>query len=129
MKPDFLTVAEVLALHEIQLHAYGGLDGLRDKGLLESAVAMPQATFGGEFLHLDLFAMAAAYAFHIAENQPFIDGNKRAGLHAALVFLDLNGFAVIDPEGQLYEAMLALSRREMNKDRLAKLLEELSYPR
>jgi death-on-curing protein len=86
MKPDFLTVAEVLALHEIQLHDYGGLDGLRDKGLLESAVAMTQATFGGEFLHPDLFAMAAAYAFHIAENQPFIDGNKRAGLHAALVF-------------------------------------------
>ena len=129
MKPDFLTLAEVLTLHEIQLRAYGGKDGLRDAGLLESAVAMPQATFGGVYLHPDLFAMSAAYAFHIAENQPFLDGNKRAGLHAALVFLDLNDFGAPDPLGRLYEAMLALSRRETNKDGLAKLLQELSKPR
>jgi len=71
----FLTVEEVLVLHEMQIERYGGSRGIRDRGLLESAVAMPQASFGGEYVHATLHEMAAAYAFHIAENQPFIDGN------------------------------------------------------
>jgi death on curing protein len=74
--PDFLTLDDVLWIHEQQLELYGGQAGVRDRRLLESAVGMPQQTFGGEFLHDDLFAMAAAYAFHIAENQPFLDGNN-----------------------------------------------------
>ncbi|HEY3352160.1 MAG TPA: Fic family protein [Polyangia bacterium] len=86
--PDFLSVEEALFLHEEQLARYGGAGGVRDLGLLESAMATPQATFDGRFVHADLFAMAAAYAFHIAQNQPFVDGNKRTGLAAALVFLD-----------------------------------------
>ena len=77
--PDFLSVDEVLCLHEVQLSRYGGGSGLRDPGALESAVAMPRASFEGDLLHSDLFAMAAAYAFHIAQNQPFVDGNKRTG--------------------------------------------------
>jgi death-on-curing protein len=97
--PDFLSVVEVLFLHEEQLARYGGGTGIRDIGLLESAVAQPQATFGSEYLHADLFQMAAAYAFHIAQNQPFVDGNKRTGLVAALVFLDLNGVFAEDTEG------------------------------
>ncbi len=80
----FLTVDEVLELHDLQIQRYGGSSGVRDKGLLESAVAMPQASFGGKYMHEGLFQMAAAYAFHIAENQPFIDGNKRTALAAAL---------------------------------------------
>lgn len=59
--------------------------------------------------------MAAAYAFHIAENQPFVDGNKRTALNAALVFLDLNGFIVHDPEGRLHDAMIAISSRALDK--------------
>lgn len=74
-EPRFLTLEEVFVIHEESLGSYGGLDGIRDKNLLESAVMMPQSSFGGEYLHTDLFEMAAAYAFHIAENQPFLDGN------------------------------------------------------
>lgn len=129
MTPDFLSVAEVLDLHAQQLAAYGGLAGVRDEGLLASAVAQPCATFGGVFLHSDLWAMAAAYAYHIAQNQPFYDGNKRAGLMAALVFLDLNGYRVADPTGRLYEAMLALAERRLDKEGLSELLRELSQPR
>ena len=109
--PVFLDVEDVLLIHEEQLPRYGGSPGIRDRGLLESAVAMPRATVGGDFAHEDLFAMAAAYAFHIAQNQPFVDGNKRTGLLAALVFLDVNGVIVRDPAGNLYDAMIAIANR------------------
>lgn len=83
-EPSFLTLAEVLEIQRVQTERYGGDLALRDRGLLKSALAQPEASFGGDFLHPTLFAMAAAYAFHIAENQPFVDGNKRTGLAAAL---------------------------------------------
>ncbi len=88
--PVLLDIEDVLVIRDEQLGRYGGAAGLRDAALLESAVAMPRATAGGEFVHEDLFAMAAAYAFRIAQNQPFIDGTKRTGLLAGLVFLDLS---------------------------------------
>jgi death-on-curing protein len=118
-------VDDVLLIHEEQLPRYGGSRGIRDRGLLESAVATPRATAGGEFAHEDLFAMAAAYAFHIAQNQPFIDGNKRTGLLAALVFLDLNGMVLNDPAGKLYDAMIAVAERRLDKPGLAALLRDL----
>ena len=126
--PDFLSVADVLLLHEDQLARYGGATGVRDPGALDSGVAMPQATFDAQFVHEGLFAMAAAYAFHIAQNQPFVDGNKRAGLAATLVFLDLNGISIADPEGKLYSAMIDLAERRLYKDGLAALLRELAVP-
>jgi death on curing protein len=89
--PVFLTVDDVLWVHDRQLELFGGQAGLRDAGLLDSAVGMASQTFDGELLHSDLFEQAAAYAFHIAENQPFLDGNKRTALEASLDFLDLNG--------------------------------------
>jgi len=85
-EPLFLTLEEVIAIHDEEVEAFGGTLGIRDLNGLESAVAMPQASFGDQFLHRDIFEMAAAYAFHIAENQPFLDGNKRTGLAAALTF-------------------------------------------
>ena len=121
--PIFLSVEEVLGLHDDQLRLFGGSAGLRDRRVLESAVAVPASTFDGVYLHQDLFHMAAAYAFHIAENQPFMDGNKRTGLNAALVFLDLNGWVVSDPQMRLYDAMLALSARQLDKNGLASLFE------
>ncbi len=124
----FLDVQDVLLIHEEQLARYGGAAGVRDAALLDSAVATPRATFGGEFVHEDLFAMAAAYAFHIAQNQPFTDGNKRTGLLAALVFLDLNDMLVADPSGRLYDAMIAIAERRMDKAGLAALLRELASP-
>jgi death-on-curing protein len=124
--PVFLDVEDVLLIHEEQLAKYGGSAGVRDAGLLESAVAMPRATAGGEFAHEDLIAMAAAYAFHIAQNQPFVDGNKRTGLLAAIVFLDLNGVAIADPEGLLYDAMIAIAQRRLDKTGLTALLNSLA---
>ncbi len=125
-EPEFLTVEDVLQIHDEQLAAYGGIAGIRDQGLLESAVAMPRAAFGEAYLHEDLSHMAAAYAFHIAQNQPFLDGNKRTGLVAALVFLDLNGVTILDPQEKLYDAMIAIAERRMDKDGLAELLRELA---
>lgn len=126
IEPEFLNVEDVLLIHDEQIEVYGGIHGIRDKGLLESAVMMPQASFGGEYLHKGLFEMSAAYAFHIAENQPFLDGNKRTALVAALVFLDLNGFEIIDEEMKLYDAMISIANKEMDKYDLAELLKKLS---
>lgn len=72
--------------------------------------------------------MAAAYAFHIAQNQPFVDGNKRTGLLAGLVFLDLNDVRVLDPKGRLYDAMIALADRRLDKAGLASLFRPLAVP-
>jgi death-on-curing protein len=123
---EFLSVDEVLTLHAEQIERYGGQPGVRDPGLLASAVAIAQVSFDGAYLHEDVFAMASAYAFHIAENQPFLDGNKRAALAAALVFLELHGIGVRDPEGRLYDAMIALSSRALDKPGMASLLRELA---
>jgi death on curing protein len=127
-EPLFLSVDEVLDLHADQLRLFGGSDGVRDRGALDSAVATPASTFDGAFLHEDLFHMAAAYAFHIAENQPFVDGNKRTALNAALVFLDINGWVVSDPDARLYDAMLSIATRLLDKRGLAVLLQELAVP-
>jgi death-on-curing protein len=124
--PEFLTIEEVCALHRVQLERWGGQDGVRDLGALESAIAQPQATFEGEYLHDDIFAMAAAYAFHLAESQAFVDGNKRTGLDAALTFLALNGFRIADPEGALFDAMIEISARVLTKRELGNLLRELA---
>jgi death on curing protein len=77
MTPRFLDLVEVLEIHQSRIDRYGGSPGVRDLGLLQSAVAQSSAGFGGEFLHSDLYEMAAAYLFHVARNHPFIDGNKR----------------------------------------------------
>ena len=87
----FLTIDDLQTIHRDQIQRYGGSDGLRDRGLLLSALAMPEASFVGEYLHPDAPAMAAAYLFHFVQNHPFVDGNKRVGLVAALAFLRLNG--------------------------------------
>jgi death on curing protein len=125
IEPEFLTIDDVLDIHQRQLARFGGSGGIRDLGLLESAVAMPQASFGGEWLHAGLFKMAAAYAFHIAENQPFIDGNKRAGLLSALVFLDINGITIDYPDDRLHQAMINIAEKKSDKKALAALLKDI----
>ena len=124
--PDFLTLEDVLLIHEQQLQRYGGSSGIRDQGLLESAIAQPSAGFGGAYLHGNLFEMAAAYAFHFAENQPFIDGNKRTALASALLFLDFNEIEIDDPTGRLYQAMINVSARKLDKPGLAKVFQSLA---
>src|SRR5205823_12525001 len=88
-EPRFLLMEEVLGIHAHQIEMYGGSFGVRDAGSLLSAVAAPQASFAGELFQATVFEMAAAYLFHLARNHPFIDGNKRAALASALVFLEL----------------------------------------
>lgn len=119
MNLEFLDIADVLNIHAMQINRYGGADGLRDQGLLESAVAQPQATFDGEFVHDGLFAMAAAYLFHIVGNHPFIDGNKRTGLLSTLVFLDLNGIAIERGSETLYELTMAVAEGRADKEKIA----------
>jgi len=109
--------------HERQIARYGGSTGIRDIGLLESALAMPQASFGGTYLHTDHYAMAAAYLFHIVSNHPFIDGNKRTGMVAALTFLDMNGYwfnekAEKNLDAALEELVLSVARGETEKDEI-----------
>jgi len=122
---EFLSIQDIILLHKIAVSKFGGSRGIRDKGLLESAAAQPQATFGGQYLHASLFDKAAAYAFHIAQNQPFIDGNKRTGLLAALVFLTINGIELNQPSEHLEKAMNSIAERTMDKTELARLLERL----
>ena len=127
-EPLFLDVEDVLEIHASQLAIYGGAEGLRDRGLLESAVAQPQVSFGGELANEGVFAMAAAYLFHIVRNHPFIDGNKRTGLLAALVFLDLNGIRIDRPSEALYELAMGVAEGRIEKGLVAPELERLAGP-
>jgi death-on-curing protein len=122
--PLFLTVSHVKRLHRMALELHGGQDGIRDPGALESAVQQPQNVFG--YARGDLFEIAAAYAFHVAEAQSFIDGNKRAGMASALVFLKLNGVVVPAAHSALHEAMIRVSARTFSRSELAELLRGLA---
>lgn len=126
-KIEFLTLAEVIEIHADQIEHYGGTGETRDINLLSSAVAMPYASFSGDFFHGDIYEMAAAYAFHICQNHPFIDGNKRTALAAFLVFLDINGISVSDSEGKLYEATMDVASGKMKKKEFANILRNLKH--
>lgn len=90
--PEFLEIADILDIHEILIEQFGGMFGVREEGLLESALSQPQATFFGELLHPTIHEQAAAYLYHIAKNHPFLDGNKRRAYGAMEAFLRLNGY-------------------------------------
>lgn len=122
--PRFLSVQEILELHERLVERFGGSHGLRDLGMLESAVAMPQAGFGEAYLHEDIFEMAAAYLFHIVMNHPFVDGNKRTGAHAALVFLADNGLAVTLSQDEKYDLVIGVCEGTVTKKALASAFRE-----
>ena len=120
----FLSVDDVLAIQQNTIEQEGGAAGLRDAGLLESAVLMPQQRFAGEYLHADLAAMAAAYLFHLVQNHAFQDGNKRVGALAALVFLSANGVESL-PEPDDLEAMtMRVARSEASKEELTEWMRE-----
>jgi len=122
----FITLAEAIEIHRDQIERYGGKPGIRDLSLLQSALAMPGASFEGEYLHPDLHAMAAAYAFHICKNHPFFDGNKRTALVCALVFLSLHGIDINDPGEVLYRAMMDIAAGRLDKPGLAAVFRNLS---
>lgn len=114
----FLSVDDVLLLHTGTIDIDGGSHGVRDHGLLDAAVAMPRQQFGGEYLHEDLPAMAAAYMFHIAQNHPFVDGNKRAAVLSALAFLTVNGIEELPEPKELEVVTLQVAAGELHKDEL-----------
>lgn len=126
---DFLSIDDVLQIHADQIQLYGGSHGLRDRGLLESAVEAPQASFGGQFLNQDLYEMAAVLLVGIVKNHPFIDGNKRTGTTAALSFLDLNGMEVPPREPDLSSLVLAVDSSQAGKVEVADFLRQNARPR
>jgi death on curing protein len=122
VNPAFLSLDEVLALHDDQISRYGGEPGVGDLALLQSALAMPQARFGGEWLHPSLPEMAAAYLFHLVRNHPFVDGNKRAGLICAIAFLGLNDVEVVATPDGLLEVVLGVAEGRTDKAQVAVFL-------
>jgi len=126
--PVFLSLDEVLEIHEQQIERYGGSAGIRDVNGLESAVATPQATFGGEFLHGSIPAMAAAYLFHLCQNHPFIDGNKRVGANAAITFLFMNDWRVSFDADELIDLVLSVASGRMNKQQLVEIFQTSCAP-
>lgn len=122
--PIFLTVDEVSRIHQDQLGRYGGEPGVLSVDKLHSAVAQPQATFGGQFLHSDVFEMAAVYLFHLAQNHAFVDGNKRVGLASAAVFLAMNGYEINASDDDLYEIVISVARGETRRDQVADFFRE-----
>src|ERR1700677_4261739 len=119
MEPDFLSLEKILEIHQIQIQEFGGGDGIRDIGLLQSATSMPQAQFGGQYLHASLHEVAAAYLYHLALNHPFIDGNKRVGAMAADIFLLMNGILLTADEADLADITLEVAQRKMEKPEIA----------
>lgn len=111
----FLGLDEVIALHADQIERYGGSAGIRDLALLEAAVAAPEATFGGDLLHATLPEIAAAYLFHLAQHHPFVDGNKRIGAAAMLMFLYLNDCDLECDEDELVQLVVGVASRELTK--------------
>lgn len=124
MMPLFLNLDQILRLHSSLIETYGGTLGLRDAGLLHSAIAMPQASFGGEFLHQDLFEMAAAYLYHIVQNHPFVDGNKRVGAAAAVIFLEMNEIEISNDENGLVDITLQTATGQIGKTEIAEFFRE-----
>jgi len=126
MLPIFLSLDEVIEIHRDQIERYGGSAGIRDMGLLQSAVAMPQAGFGGQFLHADLYEMGAAYLFHIVQNHPFVDANKRVGAMATFTFLKSNGLTLRSPETEFEKVVLAVAQGKLGKAVIAEFLRKHS---
>ena len=115
MDPLFLTLEEVLAIHEDRIRKYGGAFGVRDLRLLQTAMGTVEATFAGSYLHGTLFEMAAAYLFHICRNHPFLDGNKRTALACALAFLRLNDMRIAAPQDDLYDLVIGVAVGKVTK--------------
>ena len=116
----------VLTIHADLLQRYGGQPGPRDRGLLESALAQPRMTFGGKEVHKTLFEKAAAYGYHVCNNHPFIDGNKRVAFVLMDVFLQKNSWEITAAEEETYSMMISFASGKLSKRQLASWLKEHS---
>jgi len=129
VNPFFLTLDDVLSLHEQQIRLFGGSAGIRQIDLLNSAMGNVEATFGGVFLHETLFEMAAAYLHGICRNHPFVDGNKRTAVAAALAFLGMNDIKVRASEDKFYDLVIGVAEKRISKAAVAVFLDENSVRR
>ena len=128
MSVHFIPVELVLTIHADLLHRYGGRPGLRDRNLLESALAQPKMTVGGRFAHKTIFEKAAAYGYHLCKNHPFIDGNKRVAFVLMDIFLQKNGWEIVAHEEETYSVMMDLASGKLTKAHLATWLKGNSSP-
>ena len=124
MMAVFLDISEIMEIYASQIKLYGGEHGIRDVALLESAVAMPQSGFGSEYLHKDIYDMAAACLYHIVQNHPFVDGNKRTGAAAALVFLATNGILIHSDQDEFEQMVLEVANGNFQKPKIAAYFRE-----
>lgn len=128
MRVVFLALDDVAAIHAESIRRFGGGRGLRDGGLLESALAVPRATMFGDLLHPSIHEQAAAYLFHLVKNHPFLDGNKRTGLAAALTFLGMNGLWVDATDEALIALTLGVAEGRASKAEVAVFIHEHAAP-
>jgi death-on-curing protein len=126
--PKFITKEQVLLLHELQINRFGGAVGIVNEGLLDSALAQPQATFFGEFLHQEIHEQAAAYLYHLVKNHPFLDGNKRVGAAVMEVFLRINGYVLTLSNEELYNLTMQVAQGQLSKDEVSALIYENMQP-
>ncbi|MFB2836006.1 type II toxin-antitoxin system death-on-curing family toxin [Floridanema evergladense] len=124
LTPKFLSFSEIEEIHTDIISSFGGSFGIRDEGLLESALAQPEATFGGEFLHSTIYEQAAAYLYHISMNHPFIDGNKRTAFAVMDTFLRVNNYYLNLTNEQAYNLVLQVVQGEISKSELANYLQQ-----
>ncbi len=123
--PKFPSKADVLQIHEDQIASFGGTNGVRDTGLLESAIAQPQATFGGQLLHPTIPTQAAAYLYHLAMNHPFIDGNKRTAFAVMDSFLRANDYRLNLTDEQAYGLVIRVVQEQISKAELSDYLKQV----
>jgi len=121
--PRFISISQVLDIHQDEINSFGGTSGVRDEGLLDSALAQPQATFGGELLHPTIHEQAAAYLYHLAMNHPFIDGNKRTAFAVMDTFITLNAYSLNLSQEQAYNLVIRVVQKEISKEELSAFLE------
>ena len=126
MAVRFIPDELVVIIHADLLHRYGGLPGLRDRNLLESALAQPRAAFQRKYVHKTIFDKAAAYGYHVSKNHPFIDGNKRVAFVLMDVFLQKNGWEIVAGEEETYATMMDLASGKLTKGQLAGWLKKHS---
>ncbi len=126
MAVHFIPADLAVSIHSDLLQRYGGKPGIRDRNLLESALAQPKMTIGRKFVHRKLFEKAAAYGYHVCRNHPFIDGNKRVAFILMDIFLQKNGWEIVAREEEAYSAMMDLASGKFTRRQLASLIKEHS---
>ena len=127
MAVHFIPKDVACTIHADLLQRYGGEPGVRDVGLLDSALAQPKMTFGGKYVYTTLFDKCAAYGFHVCRNHPFVDGNKRVAFVLMDIFLQKNGWEIVCPEEEVYTMMMNLASGKLTKTQLSTWLKQHSF--